>query len=176
MSGQLSFRCSASELEAAHRAHLREISRVRLVVLVFFGVSVGILISWMDGFRSLNTTLTYVAIMLAWLLVVMTVIIVGFRWFWLKRFSNRIYHQQSEFRGDIHVMWDDAGFKTETDSGTFNARWGDFHAWKRTDTMLLLYRSEVMYNFIPLGDPDTVKAADDIVAALIANGIEARKK
>jgi purine-cytosine permease-like protein len=175
VSGSLTYRLSADDLEAAYRGNLRRISARRILVLVLLGVGCGVLISGLDGFRSVNDTLTFIAIMLGWILVVLILIIVGIRWFWLKRFANRIYAQQRDFHGDVRISWNDAGFETETATGTTNLAWADFHAWKRSETMLLLYRSEAMFHFIPLSVSGAAEAADEMVALLTTNGVQAKK-
>ncbi len=175
MSGSLTFRPTAADLETAFHDHMRKISVKGLVLLIFLGVVLSALIGWMDGFRSVKDTLTYIAILLAWILVVLVVIIVGIRGFWLKRFSNRIYKQQRDFHGEVTVNWDDGGFETTTATGTTNLKWAELHAWKRTDKMLLLYRSEAMFHFLPLNIPGISDAANEMVEHLIANGVKARK-
>lgn len=47
--------------------------------------------------------------------------------------------------------------------------------WKRGADMLLLYRSDVLFNFVPLSSPDSQAYGDDIVSFLRAANVPERR-
>lgn len=96
--------------------------------------------------------------------------------FWIPLFSRRIYRQQADLKLETRFEWDQEGFRAINSDGEGLNRWAAFHQWKRNSEMLLLYRSEVLFNFIPLSSPGSQNDGDEIVAFLRAANVPERRK
>ena len=67
----------------------------------------------------------------------------------LPRRVKRIYAQQKSLQLNYEVAWDDAAMDVTTSQGTLHYPWTDFVRWNENATTLLVYQSDMMFNFIP---------------------------
>lgn len=174
MSGTLRFTPTQADLKAAYALHIARPVTKALFWLVPIAVMLGLLVASTDREATGSDELIIIIVMLGWLVTVTLAIYFIVRFLWLPRFSKRIYAQQMDLRGEVDIVWDESGFTATNASGHANLPWADFYRWKRSETMLLLYRSEAMFNFVPLHDAAFVQAADEMVRHLQAAGVKAK--
>jgi hypothetical protein len=175
MSGEIAFTPTASMLEAAYGVHYSRPSKKQIIGYIIFGGLMGLALAMIDEFSSLTYTLGIIALTILWALFVLMVIILLTRYWWLPRFTRRIFKQQSELRLETTIRWSKRGYETEVRNGKQIMEWADFYQWRRSNGMLLIYRSEALFNFFPDNAPNFVDAADEIQSFLIAAGIKEKK-
>ena len=109
-----------------------------------------------------------------WALLVLAGFYLAVGKIWLPRFARRIFQQQRDLQSEVVISWDDQAFRTVAASGQAFCAWGDFHAWRRNEKSLLLYRSEALFNFLPLTDASSQAAAESMVLHLRNAGVKER--
>ncbi len=174
MSGALRFLPSEADLRAAYALHMARPKFKQILWLMSFGILLATIFSLLEKEYDPFVVLLVVLAIWAWMIIVACAIWAAMWFVWLPRFSKRVYAQQKDLRDDTEIAWDAEAFSVTSDSGQSRLAWDGFHGWKRTEDMLLLYRSEAMFNFVPLKDAAFVKAADEIVGHLQAAGVKAK--
>jgi hypothetical protein len=90
---------------------------------------------------------------LAWLLAIYPVFIVGVMalfWFVLRPAQiARIYRQHKELSSGFEMELDDDAYNIKNAYGSGRIPWKDFLKWKEDGKIILLYRSENMFNMVP---------------------------
>jgi hypothetical protein len=175
MSGSLTFTPAEADLLAAYRLAYPSLSSPRIIGFIAFGAVIGLAIAGIDGFRNARESLIMIGAMTLWAIVVLFVIVVGVRLIWMPRYSRRIFTQQKDLQSPITLEWTDTHFITTAHGGRVEIAWTDFYRWRRNEAMLLLYRSEALFNFVPIGNPEAAKAADEMQALLEAAGVVKKK-
>jgi YcxB-like protein len=94
---------------------------------------------------------------------------------WIPHFARRVYRQQADLKRETRIEWSEAGFRAISNSGESTDPWSTFFQWKRSADMLLLYRSEALFNFIPLDLPGGENAGDEIVGYLQVAGVKEKR-
>jgi hypothetical protein len=172
MSGKLRFTPTEENLKAAYSLHLARFSVKRLLVMAALGMFVGLAVAGLSGTRNMNDVMLVTIGMLCWALVVTLVIYLTIRYFWIPRFARRVFAQQKDLQSETEISWDDRSFVAANANGSGSLPWADFHRWKQDEAALLLYRSEALFNFLPLSEPAFVQAAAEMVGHLRAAGVK----
>lgn len=172
MNGRFSFTPTQADLLTAFKLHYPAVPRKRFGYFLLFAAFVGFAVAQMPGGVRAPETLAMMAGMTLFGAIVFLVIQAIVRLWWMPRYVRRIFAQQAELRHPTHVSWDENGFHATSESGEFRQQWKDFYRWKRNDSMILLYRSEALFNFISLESDEGKAAADAIQAHLINAGVE----
>ena len=63
--------------------------------------------------------------------------------------ARRIYRQQRTLHGEVTVEWDAAGLRSVTEAGESRIPWANYHRWREDAAVILLYHSDVVFQFIP---------------------------
>ncbi|MBK9431829.1 YcxB family protein [Sphingorhabdus sp.] len=172
MSGEISLAPTEEMLQSAYRTHYSALRKKQIVFYLVFGGLVGLVLAAVDGFSSASHALKLILAMLLWALVVLVVIILLTRYWWLPRFTRRVFQQQSDLRHPFIVRWNDDAYETEIPSGKITTPWSDFYQWRRGKDILLLYRSEALFNFFPTTGEGMAEIADAIQGHLIVAGVK----
>ncbi|MFC4292175.1 YcxB family protein [Sphingorhabdus arenilitoris] len=172
MSGSVTISASEEQVLAAYQLHWSVIPRKGKII---FGLLVMIIASIMAYIVSDEGPLMMLAAFAGYVLFGVLVLFF-FRWinkiWWVPRFVKRVYAQQADLRKEFTISWDQDGFRILTENGDMWMKWTELHGWRRTERTLLLYRSEVLFNFVPLRADQDSALLDDMQAHLVASGVE----
>jgi hypothetical protein len=172
MSGSLRFAPTETDLKAAYALHMLSGSKKRWLIMTAIGLIAGIVVAVITELEKPKDIMLMVGGMLAWALAISLFLYLFTRFLWLPRFVRRVYTQQKDLQRETDVIWDATGFTAENANGKAFLQWEHFHRWRRSKSMLLLYRSDALFNFLPLHDPDFAQAADEMIAHLQAAGVK----
>jgi hypothetical protein len=175
VSGELSFTPSEAMLNRAYALHYRGPGRNRVIGFAIFGALLGLGIAIAEGLHSARVAIGWIAAGMIWAFFVFCIIWVITRYWWMPRFVRRVYAQQRDLQQLSTIRWSEQGYETEIASGKNLMPWTDFYQWHRGQGMLLMYRSEAMFNFFPADTPEYSRAADEIQALLVAAGVKEKK-
>ncbi len=168
----ITFTPSEADVLAAYRLHWSKIPRkafVRFSVLVLAVAAFVVLMVQPGGFLATSGT---VAAIIAYAIILFVVLRwISLRW-WLPRFVRRVYEQQADLRRSTTTHWDEEYFRSESSEGGFRTAWRDLYGWRRDRRNILLYRSEILFNFIVIGDAEQA-AIDDLERCLTAAEVRA---
>ncbi|WP_430910095.1 YcxB family protein [Methylobacterium sp. sgz302541] len=70
------------------------------------------------------------------------------RWY-VPRVARRIYAQQQDLQGDIAISADAEALSSRAATGDSRTPWSHYLRWREDAHTILLYRSELMFQFIP---------------------------
>ena len=70
-------------------------------------------------------------------------------WIVLPQRVKRIYAQQKSLHLRYEVAWDLLAMDVTTAQGALHYPWADFMRWTESKTTILVYQSDMMFNFIP---------------------------
>jgi hypothetical protein len=172
MSGSITFTPTADHLLAAYRTNYQVYGYKRIFLYFALGLILGIGLVYLD--KSWGKTQGWVTIgaALFWCLIVLLALTSFVKFIWMPRYSRRIFDQQRDLQQPVTISWDADRFTTIADSGTAHLKWADFHKWRRTKSVFLLYRSDALFNFLPLDDDEQRAAADQFEQHLKSAGVK----
>lgn len=175
MNGQLDLRVSEADLLTAYRAHypLFPGSKVALGALILL-LLVASFALWDSPPDARHIALLAGGLLFSLVFMLVAIQLVMRRW-WLPRYTRRIHSQQADLRTSWALSWDEEKLSIANPDNSGNVAWGDFHQWLRTRGMLLIYRSEALFNIIPLHDAAAERAADAITALLQQAGVPQKR-
>ncbi len=174
MSGSVTFTPTEMNVRAAYRLGFQRVSVKRLGYFLLFAAIIGLAVSLLSGTTDATEIALVVGAMLVWAVIATGLILLGVRFLWLPRYVRRVYAQQRDLREEVTVQWDDIHFSAKAASGHTKLKWTDFHRWQRDNHVILFYRSEALFNFLPTHDPEFRTAADDMERLLVAAGVKER--
>lgn len=172
MSRSIIFEPKVEDLCAAYALNMSRSWRKSLTRLIPLGLlfAAFLAISVFDkGPRHVTFVAGAMTIFISVTLIFCTIV----RFIWLPHFSKRIYTQQKDLHEATELSWDSVGFTATNSLGHATLPWADFYGWKHGKSMFLLYRSEALFNFFPLADPEFAAAADAMEQLLIAADVKA---
>jgi hypothetical protein len=174
MSSAIELQLTADDLRRAYIVHYRDFGPKSITLMFLIPLGLAVILCFVDGWQGTEYALKlYIGLLAAQLAV--SFMIRGFtHYWWLPRIASRSYTQQKDIRSPILWRWDDdhivmGGLYSEA---TFP--WKEFHQWMKTDDMLLIYRSEQMFYFLPINGDDARVAAESIAERLMHAGIKLR--
>jgi YcxB-like protein len=175
VSGSFSYTPTEAHLTAAYRLHWPTGLNWKLLVFIaLLALAVAILLAREGPFRLQDIAATTIGGTFGGLAAGLVI-----QWmvtkFWIPIFARRIYRQQADLKLETRMEWDDQGFRATNSEGEGITRWAGFHRWKRGPNMLLLYRSDVLFNFVPLSGPGSQTDGDEIVSFLRAAKVPERE-
>lgn len=176
MNRHLDVQLREADVLRGYRAHYPIAPRKPLIVGALAVAACGALMSLLAGsLDSFGHALPLIGGLPLLFIVLFFALQLGIHFLWLPRFTRRVYAQQADIRLPFSQDWDDDHLTTVNANGTGTYKWADFHAWHRTEDILLIYRSEALFHIIPLSGEADQCAAEDIVALLQAAGVKQRK-
>lgn len=93
----------------------------------------------------------------------------------LPRKSRRVYEQRKDLQRPCSFSASDAGLLSSAEGVTGLKPWSDYLKWKESDSTLLLYMSDHMYQIIPkrfFASAADLDAFRSVVGQKIANRVE----
>jgi hypothetical protein len=174
MTGSLTFKPAEAHLLMALKKHYNRFQVKRVIWFVAFCALVGLAVSVLAGDTTAKEMIKVVGGMMLYGVVIIVILRVIIQAFWLPRYVRRVFKQQTDLHQDIDMQWDEIHFITRTPNSHVQTPWKDFHLWDRDENIMLLYRSEALFNFFPLDDAGKRAAADQIEAHLLNAGVKCR--
>ena len=86
--------------------------------------------------------------------------ILGLNYLLLPRKAHRIFAQHKALHAVTHVRWNEEGIVFETEHGHSRHFWTDFVDMAENETLVLLFQSENLFNFVPKRALSTADAAE----------------
>jgi hypothetical protein len=160
MSGRLTFTPTVEHLLAAYRTNYKAPGYKRILIYFAFGLILGFGIVYVDKSWGKPQGWITIGVVLLWCMIVLLALTSFVKIIWMPRYSRRIFSQQRDLQQSVTISWDEDRFTAVADSGTAHVKWADFHKWRRAKDVFLLYRSDALFNFLPLDDAERRAAAD----------------
>lgn len=104
---------------------------------------------------------------------VLMVVAVAVRFFSLGKATQRIFAQQRLLQEVTTLQWSEASIEIKTDHSYTNLPWDYFMQCRENDHAILLYQSQMLFNFIPKSALTPEQSAD--IMHLARAGCEANK-
>lgn len=174
MSGAFVYSPAPSDLLNSFRLHYSAVPVNRIGLYLGFCGLVGLAASALSGDTGGKEMVAVSLAMVALGVVVFIVLQLIVRFWWMPGYTRRVFAQQADLHQQLEVRWDDTNYTTQTANSVVNTPWADFHLWNRDERVMLLYRSESLFNFFPVDCAERRTAADEIEALLINAGVKRR--
>ena len=108
--------------------------------------------SWME------TIVIAVASWLAWSVLLAVVMVV--RFLFIGKSARRIFEQQKLLQEETTITWSETGWRTATEHSVTDLPWGYFVKILENEHVILLYQSDLLFNFIPKSVLTPAQATD----------------
>ncbi len=116
----------------------------------------------------------------SWQVFLLPLLILGFLalfWFVLRPSQiARAYRQHKELASEFQMDLTDEGYSIQNDYGSGKIPWKDFHKWKADKNIILLYRTDAMFNMVPTRLLHDDSQARYILDQLQKNGVREASK
>ncbi len=113
---------------------------------------------------------------MSWVLVIYPILILGLivlYWYVLRPAQiARAYKQHKELSSLFEMDLTDEGYSIKNDYGTGKIPWRDFAKWKADKKIILLYRTDTMFNMVPKRLMQDESQADYVLEQLQKNGVK----
>jgi len=133
-----------ADLKAAQNLHAMPGRRTWVGIIILMGLFVLLMLG--------AIVLAFTGSM-SWWLVAYPIFIVGFvalYWFVLRPAQiTRVYKQHKELSSSFEMELTDEGYGIKNSYGTGKIPWKDFAKWKADKNIILLYRTDNMFNMVP---------------------------
>lgn len=146
---KLIFTPQEEDLKAAYRLHMTHNRFKRIGYFLLFGMAVGIAVAAWNGFNSINETIGLIAGMTLWAGFIALLFSVIAPLWWAPWYAKKIYKQQKDLRLEMTTCWDDEKLYSSNDQGHGHLAFADMVKWRSDDNVVLMYRSDQLYNFLP---------------------------
>lgn len=146
---KLIFTPSEEDLRAAYALHMKQMGWKRLGYFLLFGLFVGIVMAALGGFDNMNQALGLIVGMTIWAGIVALVMSILIPIWWVPRHSKKTYKQQKDLRLETTTWWDDEKLYSGNKQGHAHLTFADMVKWRANDKIILLYRSDQLFNFLP---------------------------
>lgn len=171
MSGSLTIQMSEADVLMAYRLHYSKLPRK---TYIRFALMVIIIASGLALIRSNEGAMAMVEVFAGFCLFGLFVMVIIRKisdiW-WLPKFVRRVFAQQSDLRDKYTFSWDDMAFRTKGSDSYAQIKWSELYGWRRSDRVMLLYRSEILFHFVVTPQGEETKMLDDIQQHLISQGV-----
>ncbi len=174
MTGSFSYTPKQTDLLTAFKLHYPPIQPKRIARFLAFCAFIGLAVAIMAGDTKGIEWFQVIGGMMVFGLIIMSLIQILVQLLWMPRYTRRIFAQQVELQQQVEVIWNEAGFSTTTAKSHAQLDWKDFFGWARNGKVMMLYRSEAMFNYFPTDTAEKIAAADAIEAHLIKAGVKRR--
>jgi len=133
-----------ADLQAAQDLHARTGKFMQWTFAILLGV-LGLFVVAGVVFALMNR--------ISWLVVIYPAFILGFLAlyrYWLRPYQiKRAYTQHKELSSPFEMDLTDEGYGIKNDYGSGKIPWKDFLKWKVDKKIILLYRTDNMFNMVP---------------------------
>ncbi|GAA0481320.1 hypothetical protein GCM10009096_24320 [Parasphingorhabdus litoris] len=149
MTEKLVFTPTEEDLRSAYGLHMKQLGLKRILYLLLFGLTIGVILAAFDGFDDLPKALGLIVSMSIWAGIVAAIITIMIPVWWVPRLAKKIYKQQKDLHLETTSWWDDEKLYSQNAQGQAQLTFGDMVKWRADDKIILLYRSDHMFNFLP---------------------------
>jgi hypothetical protein len=80
----------------------------------------------------------------------MAILYLPIRYIFVPWRARRIFKQQKDLQQPFQVAWDADKLIVDTANANVRTPWSDFIRWRENDRLFLLYRSDVLFNMVPM--------------------------
>lgn len=133
-----------ADLKAAQDLHARTNKFARWMIIILVGVLTLFIITGIV-FALRNS--------ISWTFLIYPVFILGFLAlyrYWLRPYQiARTYKQHKELASLFEMELTEDGYSIKNDYGSGKIPWKDFAKWKEDSRIILLYRTDNMFNMVP---------------------------
>lgn len=164
------------DLLSAYRLHMQRFSGKRLFWMIAFGALIGIGLAALDGFADLFSSSILVLSMVIWALVVVAIIQFLVPRYWVPRLARKTYRQQKDLRLETTTWWDDEKLHSSNEQTKSFMEFADMVKWSANDDMLLIYRSDHLFNFLPVRVFRNTAEMDALIRRLQDAGVTGERK
>ena len=173
---KLKFTPTEDDLHAAYRLHIQRVGWKRHAYFILFGAIVGIILAAFDGFENSGQAIGLIGAMMLWAAVVATLMQFLIPIFWIPRLAKKIYKQQKDLRLETETWWDDDKIHSRNAQGHSYFEFTDMVKWRADAAVILLYRSDHLFNFIPTRIFEDSTLDDALIRRLQDAGITGERK
>lgn len=173
---KLTFTPREDDLRAAYGLHLQKAGWTRVGYLIIFGLVVGIVLAALDGFEDVPQTVGIIVGMTLWAGIVALLIKILMPIWWVPRLSKKIYRQQKDLRLETTTWWDDEKLYSANEQGHAHLTFADMVKWREDEKIILLYRSDHLFNFLPAHIFKDKAHKDGLIRRLEDAGVPGEKK
>jgi len=172
---KLIFIPSEDDLSEAYRLYYNGSNRKRYGYLLGFAFLVGLILAALEGFSSIGMTLGLIIGMLIWATAAFGVIwLIIHRW-WMPRNARKIYAQQKDLHLETEIWWDDDKLYSTNSQTQAHMAFSDMVKWRSNDKIVLLYRSDHLFNFLPARVFNDVEQIGTLIGLLEKAGVAGKK-
>jgi len=176
MTEKLVFTPSEEDLRAAYSLHMKQQGFKRIGYFLLFALAIGIAMAAFDGFEHGPRALGLIAGMTIWGGVVALIMTILVPIWWVPRLAKKIYRQQKDLRLETTTWWDDEKLYSSSEQGHSNLTFADMVKWRADDNIVLLYRSDQLFNFLPARIFKDPAHQDGLIRRLNDAGVSGEKK
>lgn len=152
---------AAQDLHARSGVFMQWVAYVLIGVLALFVVT-GVVFALMH--KGTWTVVIYPAFILAFL---------GLYRYWLRPSTiARAYRQHKDLASPFEMELNDEGYSIQNEYGSGKTPWKDYIKWKADAKMILLYKSDNMFNMVPRRLLSEVGQAEYIFDQLAKNNVK----
>ncbi|QTD56086.1 YcxB family protein [Parasphingorhabdus cellanae] len=176
MSEKIVFTPCEDDLRAAYSLHMKQIDWKRMGLLIALAFIVSIAWFLFDGSNSLKPIRNFVLGMTVWVGVVILLVRFALPIWWAPRLSKKIYKQQKDLQLETITWWDDEKLYSSNDQGHSNLTFADMVKWRANNDIILLYRSDHLFNFLPVRIFKDLAHKDGLIRRLNGAGVPGETK
>lgn len=176
MNEKLIFTPSEEDLRAAYGLHMKQLGFKRIGYFLLFGLAIGIALAAFDGFDHVPQALGLIAGMTLWAGLLALIMTILFPIWWVPRLARKIYKQQKDLRLETTTWWDDEKLYSGNAQGHAHLNFADMAKWRTDDKIILLYRSDQLFNFLPVRIFKDPAHKDGLIRRLRDAGVPGEEK
>ena len=166
MMEKLVFTPTEDDLRSAYKMHFRRPRGMQLVAMIATGLAISVVLSAMDGFSDGSKALNLMIVMIIWATLITAIIFLVIQLWWIPRLSKKLFSQQKDLHLQTEIWWDDDKFYSKNEQGEAHLRFADLVKWQANEKVILLYRSDQLFNFLPVRIFRSYAHADGIIRKL----------
>ncbi|WP_422343918.1 YcxB family protein [Parasphingorhabdus sp.] len=149
MTQKLVFTPTEEDLRFAYALHMKQMSWKRIGYFVLFGLTLGVVMAGFNGFDDVQQAIGLIIGMTIWAGAVALIMTLLLPIWWVPRYSRKIYKQQKDLHLETTTWWDDEKLYSGNAQGHAHLTFADMVKWRADDNIVLLYRSDQLFNFLP---------------------------
>ncbi len=170
------FTPSEQDLMSAYGLHIGRYSGKRLIWMLAIGLMIGVGLAVMDGFSDPFASIITILSMVIWAAIVVAIIQFLIPRYWVPRLARKTYAQQKDLRLETTTWWDDEKLFSSNEQTKAHFEFVDMVKWLANDDTLLIYRSDHLFNFLPVRVFRNNAELDALIRRLQDAGITGERK
>ena len=143
------FTPTQQDLLNAYKLHYLASAKKKIILIGGFGLLVGIALAAVDGFQSPEKTFVYIVTMVLWAGIVGLIASFLIRIWWIPHHTRKTFKQHRELLLETETWWDDQKLYSSNAQSQATLIFSDLVKWSASDKVILLYRTDHLFNFLP---------------------------